>query len=162
MLMTVLKGPLAVKQSKMLVRLFKEMKDYIVQNQPLLGQREFLQLSMQTTENVRDIMNLRGSLSEIDDKVAKLADQMGEVVTHSELSNIMLDFGNPMVRRSWLILNGQPVESDLAYRQIYAMAKRSIYMIDNFVDLKSLLLLSEIAEGVEVRRMAAGYSMTGI
>jgi len=80
MLMTVLKGPLAVKQSKMLVRLFKEMKDYIVQNQPLLGQREFLQLSMQTTENVRDIMNLRGSLSEIDDKVAKLADQMGEVV----------------------------------------------------------------------------------
>lgn len=39
MLMTVLKGELATKQSKALIRIFKQMKDYIVDNQPLLGQR---------------------------------------------------------------------------------------------------------------------------
>lgn len=33
MLMTVLKGELAVKQSKALIRTFKQMKDYIVENQ---------------------------------------------------------------------------------------------------------------------------------
>lgn len=43
MLMTVLKGDLATRQSKALIRTFKQMKDYIVQNQNLLGQREFLQ-----------------------------------------------------------------------------------------------------------------------
>ena len=64
MLMTVLKGPLAVRQSKTLVKLFKQMKDFIVQNQPLLGQREFLQLSLQTTDNVRDIIEIRDSLAD--------------------------------------------------------------------------------------------------
>ena len=47
MLMTVLKGDLATRQSKALIRTFKQMKDYIVQNQNLLGQREFLQLHRQ-------------------------------------------------------------------------------------------------------------------
>ncbi len=32
MLMTVLKGELAIKQSKTLIRLFKEMKDFILEN----------------------------------------------------------------------------------------------------------------------------------
>ena len=88
MLMAVLKGPLAVRQSKALVRLFKQMKDYIVENQPLLGQREFLQLSLQTSENTRDIMEARISLSELDDKVAGIVDKLGEVVTRSELSAV--------------------------------------------------------------------------
>ena len=47
MLMTVLKGPLAVKQSKALIRTFKKMKDYILENRDLIGQREILQLSME-------------------------------------------------------------------------------------------------------------------
>ena len=46
MLMTVLKGPLAVKQSKALIRTFKRMKDYILENRDLIGQRELLQLSL--------------------------------------------------------------------------------------------------------------------
>ena len=39
MLMTVLKGELATKQSKALIRTFKKMKDYILDNQSLIGQR---------------------------------------------------------------------------------------------------------------------------
>lgn len=42
MLMTVLKGDLAVRQSRALVRTFKQMKDYIVENQGLIGRRKFL------------------------------------------------------------------------------------------------------------------------
>ena len=52
MLMTVLKGELAVSQSKMLVRLFKQMKDYIVENQQVIGQRDFIRLSLQAAENL--------------------------------------------------------------------------------------------------------------
>ena len=36
MLMTVLKGDLAIEQSKALIRLFKSMKDYIIENQQLI------------------------------------------------------------------------------------------------------------------------------
>ena len=42
MLMTVLKWKLAVKQSKALIRTFKQMKDCVVENQGLIGRREFL------------------------------------------------------------------------------------------------------------------------
>lgn len=52
MLMTVLKGDLAVQQSKALIRTFKQMKDYIIENQNLIGEREYLQLSMQVSDNI--------------------------------------------------------------------------------------------------------------
>lgn len=151
MLTAVLKGEIAVRQSKSLMRMFKRMKDYILQNQPLLDQREFLQLSLQTSDNIRDIMEIRSDLAKLDDKVAKMADEMGEVVTHSELSNIMLDFSQPVVRRGWLILNGQPVEADLAYKQIYAMTKKSIYMIDNYISLKTLALMRDVPSSVDIK-----------
>lgn len=44
MLMTVLKGEIAVKQSKTLIRLFKNMKDYLIENNSLLTQKDYLNL----------------------------------------------------------------------------------------------------------------------
>ena len=46
MLMTVLKGDLAVQQSKALIRTFRAIKDYIVENQGLIGRQEYLRLSV--------------------------------------------------------------------------------------------------------------------
>ena len=150
MLMTVLKGPLATRQSKAIIRTFKRMKDYIIENQGLLGERELVQLSLQTAENVREIASLRSSLERIDNKVAGIVDTLGEVVTKSELADVMLDFGNPAIRRGWLILNGQPVESDVAYRTIYEQAQSSIYVIDNYIGLKTLVLLKDVVAKVDV------------
>jgi len=150
MLMTVLRGPLATKQSKALIRIFKQMKDYIVDNQALLGQREYLQLSLQTTQNTQDLLELRNSLSIVDDKVANIIDVLGNVVTKSELANVMLDFGKPSIRRGWLILNGQPVEADMAYKQIYATAKKTIFVVDNYIGLKTLVLLKDVPEDIDV------------
>ncbi len=150
MLMTVLKGPLATRQSKALIRIFKQMKDYIVDNQPLLGQREYLQLALQTTQNTHDLLELHNSLSAIDDKVASIVDTLGNVVTKSELANVMQDFGKPSIRRDWLILNGQPVESDLAYQQIYSTATKTIFVVDNYIGLKTLVLLKDVPSNVEI------------
>ncbi len=55
MLMTVLKGELATKQSKALIRTFKEMKDFIIDNHDLLGNQELLQLAIQNSKNTVDI-----------------------------------------------------------------------------------------------------------
>ena len=150
MLMTVLKGPLATKQSKALIRIFKQMKDYIIDNQPLLGQREYLQLSLQTTQNAQDLLDLRNSLSMVDDKVANIIDTLGNVVTKSELANVMLDFGTPSIKRGWLILDGQPVGADLAYKQIYLTAKKTIFVVDNYIGLKTLVLLKDVSKDIHV------------
>ena len=45
MLMTVLRGDLAARQSKTLIRLFKSMKDYIVETQSLGSTNEVLALA---------------------------------------------------------------------------------------------------------------------
>jgi hypothetical protein len=54
--MTVLKGDLATRQSMALIRLFKQMKDYIVaENKQLLGNDGIAQIALQTSQYTRDI-----------------------------------------------------------------------------------------------------------
>lgn len=62
MLMTVLKGDLATRQSKALVRAFKEMKDLIIDSKSLIGQSELLLLSVQTTQNTSDIAEIKANM----------------------------------------------------------------------------------------------------
>lgn len=150
MLMTVLKGERAIKQSKALVRLFKQMKDYVIENQQIVSQRDFLRLSLQTAENAENIADFRKRLLEIDDKVEKVVSNLGDMVRKSELSPIMLNLGKPEIPSGWLILNGQPVESDLAYQQIYALANRSIFIVDNYISLKTLVLFKHARQDVAV------------
>ena len=150
MLMTVLKGQLAVSQSKMLVRLFKKMKDYVIENQQIVSQRDFLRLSLQTAENAQNYIEVRQKLTEIDDKVEDVVSNLGEMVRKSELSPFMMNLGKPEIPPGWLILNGQPVESDMAYEQIYTLANKSIYIVDNYISLKTLVLFKNAKQNVSV------------
>lgn len=43
-----------------------------------------------------------------------------------------------------LILNGEKVEADIAYSDIYSYAEKSIYIIDNYINLKTLVLLRNV------------------
>ena len=123
MLMTVLKGEKATEQSKILIRLFKEMKDYIIQNNNYVTYRDFAELSLLTHENRDDIKNLK------------------EVI--DELTDIKIP-------KEYLILNGKKTEGDLAYKEIYSKAKKTIYIIDNYISLKTLVLLKDIKKDVKV------------
>jgi len=51
MLMTVLKGELATKQSKALIRLFKKMKDYIVESNNLINANGIIELTNKVNNN---------------------------------------------------------------------------------------------------------------
>lgn len=150
MLMTVLKGDLAVHQSIELIRIFKNMKDYIIENQGLIGQREFIQLSMQVTDSIRDSTELRIDLIRVEDQMSDVIDRLSNVVTKSELSDIMNNFGKPQVKRGYLILNGEPFKADLAYSQIYGQAQKSIYVVDNYIGVKTLALLKNSNQGVNI------------
>ena len=99
MLMTVLRGDLATQQSKALIRTFRAMKDYIIENQSLIGQRDLLRLSMQTAENTEAIRQVQTMMREHDDKLADVLEQLNDTVKSSEISPFLLDFSKPEDQR---------------------------------------------------------------
>lgn len=131
MLMTVLKGELATEQSKALIRTFKTMKDYIIENKSLIGDNEFAQFSLQTAKNTADIAVIKNTM-----------------VTKTDLAKVLRDFTDPMIRREYLILNGESVDANIAYSTIYKSAKSSVFVVDNYISLKTLVLLKNVADGV--------------
>ena len=147
MLMTVLKGDLATRQSKALIRAFKSMKDYIIDNRSLIGSKEILQLSLQTAKNTEDIAEIKKNMA-----------------TKAELSKFIQDFTDQQTRREYLILNGESFDANIAYSTIYANAKTSIYVIDNYIGVRTLDLLKNIPQNVAITifsdNMGRGLSQT--
>ena len=52
--------------------------------------------------------------------------------------------------KNFVIYKGQKFEADAAYIDIYQQAEKSIYVIDDYVNTKTLQLLSQKQVGVEV------------
>ena len=116
MLMTVLKGERAIAQSKALIRLFKQMKDYIVnENLQLLGSGAPPQIASYTIQNIRDIADIRGELAETRTDVSEIK---------SDLLKVMKNFIDPSSYKHFLILNGQKLEADVAYHPLIESLKK--------------------------------------
>lgn len=133
LLMTVLRGDMAVQQSKMLIRLFKGMKDFILEREHLIGYDEVAKLAIQTSQNTKDIALLKENMA-----------------TKADVAHIIEDFTNPEIKKDFLFLNGKSVEADIAYQEIYAKAKETIFVIDNYIDLKTLVLLKSARKNVKI------------
>ncbi|MBQ7242910.1 MAG: ORF6N domain-containing protein [Bacilli bacterium] len=118
MLMTVLHGDLAIEQSITLIRLFRSMKDYIVETQSLGSTSEVLSLANQVRTNTEKISKIEG-----------------------KLDMLMDNFIDPSTYKSFLIMDGEKIESDVAYQRIYSMAKQRVYLIDDYIDVKTIQLL---------------------
>ena len=127
MLMTVLKGDLATKQSIALIDAFKEMKDYIIEVNNVLTTDGILKLVNQVNDNTIDIKEIK-----------------------KELEHVMDNFIDPKMYKHFLILNGEQIEADIAYKSIYNMAKKSVYIFDDYVNIKTLLLLKACKKDVEI------------
>ena len=125
MLMTVLNGDTAVEQSKALIRLFKRMKDYIIGNQQIMiTQRDYMNLSQKVESNTDDIRNIK--------------DMLDNAVKKEDLSEFIKLFDSDIGHDEVLILDGQPFKADVAYQNIYSSAKKSIIIIDNYIGVKTL------------------------
>lgn len=131
MLATVLKGDIAEKQSIFIMRAFKEMRHFVQQNMQFVTKNEIKQLT--DTHEARF------------DKIEKSIDEINE----NFLSNID--------KKNFMILKGQKVEADKAYIDIYKKAKKSIYVIDDYVDIKTLDLLLHKKKNVEVILFTGNY-----
>ena len=151
MLMTVLKGEQATAQSKALIRLFKQMKDYIAaENAPDIS-AGMVALATQTSQNTRDIAEIATDVRTLSNKVER-----NEIF----LQKVMANFVDPSTFKHFLILNGQRLEADVAYTQIYSMAKRSVLIVDDYLDIKTLDLLRCVAKGVSVKIFSEQHGRT--
>ena len=137
MLMTVLKGELAIKQHIALVNLFEKMKNYINSNS-LVGVNEVIKLANTVNEHSLRIDSVE-----------------------SKLSLVIDNFIDPSTYKHFLILDGEKIEADVAYQQIYKMAKQSLYVIDDYVDAKTLQLL-KIAKVKDMILFTDNKSKSGI
>ena len=127
MLMTVLKGELATKQSIMLIKTFKRMKDIIIGNTNLLTTNEVLDLHTIVRSHDNRINNLENEFS---------------ILTNS--------LNEQKATKHYLILNGHKVDGDIAYQEIYSSAKHSVFIIDDYIDIKTLQLLKCCKNNIEI------------
>jgi len=126
MLMTVLKGELAIKQSIALIRLFKQMKDYISEN--------------------RSLLNVDSAL--INNKFSSY-DKRFETI-ENKLNIVMDNFIDPSNYKHFFILEGEKIEAALAYQQIYSLANHSIIIIDDYIGLRTIQLLKVAKQDIDI------------
>ena len=126
MLMTVLRGPLAIKQSRALIKVFKELKDYAVETAGLL---------MNTNSYIESkFSNYDRRLDDIEGKIGLIMDNFNEtsIPTH------------------FLIHKNQRVEADIAYQSIYRLASHSLIIVDNYISSKTIELLKVVDPSISI------------
>ncbi len=131
MLMTVLRGELATKQSIALIKLFKKLKDELIsQNSAqLIMPNQYIELST---------------------KIHYIEEDLRQTVKKSELHDFIAHFTDQNLGKQLLVLQGQIVEAYSAYQQIFAAARGSIVLIDNYLSMKTLLLFKSIPAEISV------------
>ena len=141
MLATVLRGELAEQQSIFIMRTFRKMRHYIKQNQQFVTRSEMELLSSKVTEISVQTAGLIDKQKQTDqnvDLIQKNVEQLSEnFISEKDVKN-------------FVIYKGQKLEADIAYIGIYQQAKKSIYVVDDYMNAKSLQHLSQKADGVEV------------
>ena len=141
MLATVLRGELAEQQSIFIMRAFREMRHYIKQNQQFVTQSEMGLL----TSKVSDIAVQVAGITDW----KKRTEQDIESI-HKSIDAINENFVSDKDYINYLIYKGQKFEADAAYIDIYQQATTSIYVVDDYMNTKTLQLLSQKKAGVEV------------
>ena len=75
-------------------------------------------------------------VKELSGEVRDIRSDLGKI--NMDLQMVMENFVDPSTYKHFLILNGQKLEADVAYAQIYGMAKKTLLIVDNYVDIKTL------------------------
>jgi len=136
MLMTVLRGDLAIKQSKILIRLFKTMKDFIIERENLIGSDEVARLAIQTSQNTKDIAENAKDIARIDQKL-------------SDISRRIHNFSPIETTKNLLYLDEKTVETDKNQPQLDIESKILV------IRKHQVMIDRDLAElyGVETKRL---------
>ncbi len=141
MLATVLRGDLAEQQSIFIMRAFREMRHYIKQNQQFVTQPEMRLVTAKVSEISAQILSMSDRQKTFEQDIVGI---------HKSIDAINENFVSEKDHKNFVIYKGQKFEADLAYIDIYQQATTRIYVVDDYMNAKTLQLLSQKQQGVEV------------
>ena len=116
------------------------LKNYLIKGYSINTKRclEHSDIIFKLNEDVKSIVN----------QVSQNTNEIKEL--KSKLDVVMENFIDPNTYKHFLIKDGEKIEADVAYQSIYKLAKKSIYIIDDYIDIKTLQLLKCIKNNVEI------------
>ncbi|MEG1506063.1 MAG: ORF6N domain-containing protein [Bacilli bacterium] len=126
MIATILKNDIATQQSIYIMRSFKEMKHYIIENKQLFNNADILGFANKLVKHDEDIQYIKNTM-----------------VTKADIDKIMENFIDVGDIKEIVILDGQKFEAFEAYSNIYKKAKHTIYIIDDYVDTNTFSMLKK-------------------
>ncbi len=91
---------------------------------------------------------LKGELADVVDRQKQTEKSMEEIRKSIDVMNE--NFITEKDFKNFVIYKGQKFEADVAYIDIYQQATKSIYVVDDYMNTKTLQLLSQKQSGVEV------------
>ncbi len=141
MLATVLRGELAEQQSIFIMRAFREMRHYIKQNQQFVTQSEMRLVTAKVSE-------MSVQIATISDRQHKTEQNVEDI--QKSIDTLNENFVSDKDFKNFVIYKGRKFEADVAYIDIYQQATKSIYVVDDYMNTKTLQLLSQKKQGVEV------------
>ena len=133
MLTSALHTDRAIEASIQIMEAFVEMSHYLRQNPQLLPYDELKTLELKHYQ--------------LSDKVQSIEDNM---LTRSDLTDLMKLFDAGVKSEEILILDGEPFKADVAYQRIYKKAKKNIIMIDDYLGVKTLQHLAHAKAGIDI------------
>ena len=141
MLATVLRGELTEQQSIFIMRAFRELRHYMKQNQQFVTQSEMKLVTAKVSEISIQVAGISEWKKKTENDIVNIQRSI-DTLNENFISD--KDFKN------FVIYKGQKFEADAAYIDIYQQATTSIYVVDDYMNTKTLQLLSQKKQGVEV------------
>lgn len=137
MLGTVLKGPIAAQQSKILVKTFQKMRHYLTEHQGSLITNETIRYLIKNINHIEEVMDTKASKESFE-------------ILNKKIEDLSNNFIKKNVMKEYVFLDGEQFEADEAYIEIYKQAKKNIFVIDDYVSSKTLSHLKNKHIGVNV------------
>ena len=123
----------AISASIQIIEAFVELTHIVRQNSYLISKTDFTLLENKTYQ--------------LDERLQKVENNM---ITKSDLNELISLFDNGANAEEILILDGQPFKADLAYQKIYEKAEKNIIVIDDYLGLKTLQHLASAKKNIPI------------
>ena len=141
MLATVLHGTLAEQQSIFIMRAFRNLKHYVQENLQFVTRNELQLLTHSVLAISEQNISFKEKQKQTDEEIKKI---------YESIKQINNNFIEQKDLKNFVIYKGQKFEADVAYVDIYKLASQSIYVIDDYVDIKTLNLLKHKKTGIQI------------
>ena len=127
-----LNGDIAEQTSILIMRTFRKMREFISDNRKLLPTNE-----LKILENKQKALEIKV------DNIEK------NMVSKSEINNFISIF-NSELENNMLMFNGEPFKADLAFQKIFKKAKDKIFIIDDYIGIKTLEHLRSVKAKITI------------